>query len=434
MVYDINEVVSQTTKPKVASSAPVNLFGYSRVLASPSDEFVSLNNDTLYTFAHCDVRGEPLVLNLPDTNGRYYVMQFVDAWTNNFAYVGRRASGTSGGLYLLTAADWDGTVPLGMEVVRAPTSVFSIIGRHAVEGTPDVPNVIALQDQTWLTPLSRYPDRVNPESRRFGDHEVAAWNTNVPEGLRFWEQLRAWSQLFPPAPDDQRYLETFAPLGLLETESPYINPDPALSAVLIEGANDGLQVIEEIMRKGAAAPINGWLSAAHSFDYNLDHFGPGTIDAPEWKLPNREESYVVRAASAMGGLWGNHGYEAVYCYSYVDDQGELLTGGRRYSLHFDETPPVGAFWSMTMYDLPKYYLVDNPIDRYAIGSLTPDVQRNSDGSLDIFIQVDNPGAGKQSNWLPTPSGAFRPIMRMYQPGAAILDGTYQLPPIRRLFD
>jgi hypothetical protein len=89
---------------------------------------------------------------------------------------------------------------------------------------------------------------------------------------------------------------------------------------------------------------------------------------------------------------------------------------------------------MTMYDLPKYYLVDNPIDRYAIGSLTPDVQRNSDGSLDIFIQVDNPGAGKQSNWLPTPSGAFRPIMRMYQPGAAILDGTYQLPPIRRLFD
>jgi hypothetical protein len=434
MVYDINEVVSQTTKPKVASSAPVNLFGYSRVLASPSDEFVSLNNDTLYTFAHCDVRSEPLVLNLPDTNGRYYVMQFVDAWTNNFAYIGRRASGTNGGRYLLTSAHWEGDIPSDITVVRAPTTVFSIIGRHAVEGSSDVPNVIALQDQTWLTPLGTYPDRADAGSRRFGDHELAPWNTNVPDSLKFWEQLRAWAQLFPPSPDDQRYFEAFRPLGLLEPESPYINPDPALLAVLIEGERVGLELIEETMRAGATAPVNGWLSAAHSFDYNLDHFGPGTIDAPAWKLPDREASYVVRAASAMGGLWGNHGYEAVYCYTYVDDQGETLTGERRYALHFDETPPVDAFWSITMYDLPKYYLVDNPIDRYAIGSRTPDVQWNDDGSLDIYIQLEHPGAGKESNWLPTPTGAFRPIMRMYQPGTAILDGTYELPPIRRLPD
>ena len=432
LVYNLNEIISQTTAPRVTSSAPVNLFGYARVLASPADEFVSLNNDTLYTFAHCDVRSEPLVLNLPDTHGRYYVMQLVDTWTNNFAYIGRRANGTRAGIYLLAAADWQGDTPPGMTLLRVPTKVFSILGRHIVSGAEDVPNVVKLQEQTWLTPLSRYPELPDRASRHYGDHEVAPWDTSVPDELRFWEQMRSWTQRFPPSTADQKYLATFAPLGLLERESPYKAADSGFSALLVAGAQAGQEAIEALTRQGVGASINGWLSAAHSFDYNLDFFGPGTIDAPEWKLPDRKQAYIVRAAAALGGLWGNHGYEAVYCYTYTDDYGEQLTGERQYLLHFDETPPVDAFWSLTMYDLPKYYLVENAIDRYSIGSNTSGLKRNDDGSLDIFIQRDSPGVERESNWLPSPAGAFRPLMRMYQPGPAILDGSYELPPIRRV--
>jgi hypothetical protein len=137
---------------------------------------------------------------------------------------------------------------------------------------------------------------------------------------------------------------------------------------------------------------------------------------------------VTRAVAARGGLWGNHGYEAAYAACPVDINGEPLTGGARYTLHFDEVPPVEAFWSITMYDTPNYYLVENPIDRYSIGDRTPGLQYNADGSLDICVQADDPGDDKRSNWLPCPAGTFRPLMRMYQPKADILDGRYILPP------
>lgn len=431
LVYDLREVISQTTAPKVSVTAPINLFGHAQILASPADKFVSLNNDTLYSLAHCDVSEEPLVLHLPDTHGRYYVMQFVDAWTNNFTYIGRRASGTAEGTYLLAAANWNGVVPAGMTRIQAPTSVFSIIGRYAVEGVADIPVVGELQSQTWITPLSLYPNLPKTSARHFGDREIAPWNKDVPEELLFWEQLRAWSQRFPPAAEDQRYLRSLASLGLLEPDSPYVSADSAFTAMLVEGIKAGQDAIQAIMRKGLGSATNGWLSAAHSFDYNLDFFGPGTIDAPEWKIDGRAKAYGIRAAAALGGLWGNHGYEAVYAYTYSDEAGDPLTGQRQYVLHFDKTPPVEAFWSLTMYDLPDYYLVENPINRYSIGDRTPGLQWNDDGSLDIYIQHDNPGADKEANWLPAPSDVFRPLMRMYQPGPAILDGSFALPPIRR---
>ena len=143
-------------------------------------------------------------------------------------------------------------------------------------------------------------------------------------------------------------------------------------------------------------------------------------------------SYLARAAAARAGLWGNHGYEAGYASSVTTSDGEQLDGARRYKIHFDRTPPVDAFWSLTMYDMPNYYLVANPIDRYSIGDRTPGVAYGDDGSLDLYLQHDSPGADKESNWLPTPSGDFRPLIRMYQPGAEVLDGSYELPAITRV--
>jgi len=168
------------------------------------------------------------------------------------------------------------------------------------------------------------------------------------------------------------------------------------------------------------------------FDYNLDRCGPGTIDSPDWKIPDRKKAYVTRAVAARAGLWGNHGYEADYEIVHQDEHGDQLTGGRRYEVTFNPPPPAHAFWSLTMYDTPDYYLVDNPINRYSIGDRTPGLRYADDGSVTVYLQVDQPDGDKAANWLPTPSGAFRPILRVYEPASSILEGTYALPKIRRV--
>ena len=197
------------------------------------------------------------------------------------------------------------------------------------------------------------------------------------------------------------------------------------------GQQAGQAKIEELAGSGGGDAA-GWTSAIHMFDYNLDRLGPGTIDAPEWKIADRPKAYVTRAVAARAGLWGNHGYEADYGFVWTDDNGQPLDGANRYELRLEQPPPVDAFWSLTMYDVPDFYLVANPIDRYSIGDRTPGLHTADDGSVTISMQTDSPGPGKESNWLPTPEGRFRPILRMYQPQKAILEGTYVLPAVRKV--
>jgi hypothetical protein len=432
LVYDLTEVVGQTTSAVFSTARPVNVFGHADKLALPADAFVSINNDTLYSIANCDVSREPLFLHLPDTQGRYYVMQFVDAWTNNFAYLGRRATGTKEGTYLLAGPDWQGDVPDGLTLIQTPTNVFTIVGRFAVEGEADVPAVTALQAETWLTPLGRYPDPPDNSARTLGDWDIAPYDERVRDDLAFWEKLRSWMARFPPPAAERDLIESFRPLGLLEAESLYVAPDPELAALLIEGQRAGQAMVEELASGGGIPPINGWSSAIHSFDYNTHSLGIGTIDAPEWRIDDRQRAFATRAGAARGGLWGNHGYEAAYFMTYVDRDGQQLNGANRYRIRFDTVPPVEAFWSITMYDMPKFYLVENPIERYSIGDRTPGLNYNADGSLDIFIQRDSPGPDKESNWLRSAARDFRPLLRAYQPGQSMLDRSYLLPPIQRI--
>lgn len=433
LVYNLDTMAEQASG-KIATGGPVNTFGHAKALLGPEVAFVAPNNDTLYSNLMADVTQEPLVLHLPDTHKRYYVMQFVDAWTNNFAYLGRRATGTEEGLYLLAGPDWEGETPDGMTLVQSPTNIFAIVGRVAVQGKADIPNVLAIQQDIWVTPLSLYPQRPNNSQRKFGDWDLAPFDERVSDELKFWEQMRTGIKLFPPPEAEQAYIQKFASLGLLADESPYVNPDPELVETLQAGAAEFKEFMEATVAQTAKViePVNGWSIPMHIFDYNLNHFQIGTIDAPRWKIQDRAQSFFIRALAARIGLWGNHAYEAVYPIGDMDGNGDRLVGEYPHVLHLDELPPTDAFWSITMYQPPKFYLVANPINRYSIGDRTPGLQYNADGSLDIYFQHESPGPGKESNWLPAPAGPFRVVMRMYQPHEAVLDGSYILPPIRKL--
>ncbi len=427
LVYNLHEIGGFTGGGiDTRLSAPFNHFACARSLLTPDARFVTPNNDTLYIIAMCDLGAGPLAVHVPDAADRYYVLQFVDAWTNNFAYIGRRATGTEEGDYALVPWDFDGRVPDGMSgVVRAPSRVFAIVGRIQVNGESDTPAVQALQDQFAISPLT-------------GDGDAGAAaaaglpnpNDGVAEGLGFWENLRVAIKAFPPPKADEELLAGLEELGLTAEESPYVNPAAELAEKLIAGEESGKNMIEQLMKRGGGQ-INGWSNTLHVFDYNLDYFSLGTIDSDEWKMSDRSQAYLMRAIAARAGLWGNHGYEAAYFSIYLDADGNQLNGANRYELRLERTPPVDAFWSLTMYDTPDYYLVENPIDRYSIGDRTEGLQTAGDGSLTIYLQKESPGPEKESNWLPAPEGDFRPVMRMYQPGREILEGTYVLPAIVR---
>jgi hypothetical protein len=425
LVYDLQEVAEFVEGGgSLPIQAPYNTFAYARRLLGPETKFVSPNNDTLYVIAMLDVRQGPVVLHVPDTQDRYYVLQFVDAWSNNFAYIGRRATGTAEAEFLLTDSGYDGPVPDGMTVVPAPTGVFSIVGRVQVDGEADLPAVQALQDQFTLTPLAggASPGQVAGAPKL---------DPRVRDDLRWWEQFRIALAAFPPPPGDAPFLALAERFGATAAESPYVDPDPELAELLAAGQQAGQAKIEELAGSGGGA-AGGWTSAMHMFDYNLDHLGLGTIDTPEWKIPDRTKAYVTRAVAARAGLWGNHGYEANYAFVWTDADGQPLNGANRYELRLEQPPPVDAFWSLTMYDVPDFYLVANPINRYSIGDRTPGLETADDGSVTISMQTNSPGPDKESNWLPTPQGRFRPILRMYQPQKAILDGTYVLPAVRKV--
>ena len=429
LVYNMREMGKFPAGPNLLGPAPVpyNTFGSARQLLDPTAHFVSPNNDTLYIIAVCDVRSGPLVLQVPDSHDRYYVLQFVDAWTNNFAYIGRRATGTAEARYLLATHDYQGDTPAGLRMLRAPSGVFAIVGRIAVNGAADLPAVHALQDQFALTPLSVYQGGAAPQSISGLPQPEA----RVRPDLKWWEEFRVALAAFPPPAADAPFLAICEKFGLTAPASPFIDPAPELEKVLVAGQKAAEDKLEEII-KTAAKPVNGWQNPLQIFNYNGDYFEIGTLPTPEWIIADRKTAYVTRAIAARVGLWGNHSYEANYQIIYVDADDQPLDGAHRYELHLAELPPVDAFWSLTMYDASEFYLVANPIQRYSIGDRTPGLKYETDGSLTIYLQKDSPGPDKEANRLPTPqTGKFRPIMRMYQPQQPVLDGSFLLPAIKR---
>ncbi|MGD0620151.1 MAG: DUF1254 domain-containing protein [Bryobacteraceae bacterium] len=386
---------------------PVNRFALSTNLSTPDDKVAGPNVDTLYGFAWLDLRKEPQVLHVPDTNDRYYSIQLIDAYANSFAYVGRRATGTKEGRFAITGPGWTGTLPDGVQRIESPTNRVLALTRTLVRGQADLANAQAVQLQYTLSALSELTQPAQPPftlQSAIGAFPVFDLSGS---GAKFFDDLGAALQADPPAASDGERLARFAQVGIGPGRKPA--EDPKLADVLQEAAKSAEA---KIKAANFSTPVNGWRVNLQVASFIKDPL-----------------------ASAAINRWGpgtHIAQEALYFFTNSDSDGKTLSGATRYRLHFaaGQLPPVDAFWSLILYG-PDFFLVRNPIQRYSIGDRTEGVKRNDDGSLDIYIQHDPPAEGA-SNWLPAPEGKFQLILRTYQPRPEVLSANYKVPAVERV--
>ena len=393
----------------VRRGVPLNQLVRSERLATPESKAAAFpNNDTLYASAWLDLRQEPIILHVPDTQERYYSVQLMDAYTNTFAYVGRRVTGTKEGNYAIVGPAWQGTLPAGVKPIKSPTNTVWSLVRILVEGEDDLPAVRALQQQYTLTPLIAYGS-TTPSAQVPPKPSAQAAESN---GLQFYDELSAALQDDPPPEDESPLLTLFAQVGIGQNRRPSQEvKDQATIDGLKQAILEGDRLIDQ-KASNLGTTVNGW-----RVNYQIGNFG---------------KDYLLRAATAKMTFAPNTAEESLYFTAQVDSNGKPLSGANQYRLRFDANrlPPVDAFWSLTMYGLDRF-LVANPLNRYAISDRTKGLQYNADGSLDIYIQHEVP-VGKESNWLPAPAEGFSLMLRAYQPRAELLTGAYKVPPMKRV--
>jgi len=372
------------------------------------------NADTLYTTSFFDVGKEPWILSIPDMKGRYFLMPMLDGWTTVFQVPGKRTTGTGAQTFAVVGPHWQGQLPKGMDLIKSPTSTVFLIGRTQTNGKADYAAVHKFQDGLKAVPLSRYGKAYTPPNGTVNatlDMSAPSGQVHKMGAATFFATFAELLKANPPHANDYPILARMQRIGIepgksfsLASASPEVRR--ALEAAVPEAQQD---IEASIHRSGVMA--NGWR-------INLSAVGTYGTD------------YLQRAGIAYAGLGANTIQDAVYPTLFTDTNGEPLRAERRYQMHFDkdQIPPVRAFWSLTMYDERQLFAA-NPIDRYAIGDRDK-LAFNPDGSLDLYVQRDSPGADKESNWLPTPaSGNFTMNLRLYWPKWQVIDGTWVPPPV-----
>ncbi len=382
---------------------------------TPEDKAIqSPNSDTPYSFIGADLRAEPLVLTVPPVeDGRYYSLQFIDGYTYNFAYVGSRTTGNGGGKYLLAGPGWQGERPEGVdEVIRSDTELAFVLYRTQLFGPDDLENVKKIQAGYQVTPLSVFLNQPSPAPAPAIDFAPPLTPDQQKTSPQFFEILNFAMRFAPTLPAEQQLRDRFATIG--------IGPD---------GTFDADELTPE-MRK---AIEDGMADAWAEFDtLKKDKVDTDQVGAADFfgTKEDLDGNYLYRMAGAVLGIYGNTKEEALYPAATVDSAGAPLTGANNYTYRFEpgQLPPVNAFWSLTMYQLPESLLVDNPIDRYVINSpMLPDLVRDPDGGITLYLQNQSPGPAKEANWLPAPKGPFLVALRLYWPKPDALDGQWQAP-------
>jgi len=404
----------------VPMRAPINQFAHFRAYPkADSRDIVRFNFDTLYSFAWVDLSSGPVVLSLPDTKGRYYLVPALDMWTDVFCSLGSRTTGTTAGDFAFVAPDWQGTLPPKVEKIVAPTSLIWVMGRVQTSGPSDFENVHKVQEGFGLTPLAEWGKSYSPPANNQVNASIDGRTPPLMQvmklsGVEMFSCLSALMKKYPPHPNDYPILFRMRVLGLVPGET---WDNARLDSAAIEAINAGGKMAQEemiVVGKKFGTRVNGWSIAVD----NMGTYGT---------------SYLRRAVIALGGIGANLPEDAIYPSAFVDGDGNPLDSANRYVLHFEKGafPPANAFWSITMYDRDGFQ-APNAINRFAIGD-RDNLKFNSDGSLDIYVQAESPGEDKKANWLPAPhSGLMAPTMRIYSPRVEVIEGVWTPPPFKRV--
>lgn len=398
-VWGSPALVMAATRARLLCLTSVNTFVDQPGLANPSSRLVVTPNvDTLYSSAWLDLRRGPVLLHVPAVNDRYYVLQLLDLYTNTFADIGTRSTGTAAATYAVVGPNWHGRTPPGAHRIAAPTPDVWIIGRTLVRSQDDQSAAAAVQQGFVLEPSHPNSTAVGTPELPGGASCSAALASPPPSEPSFFHELAAVMAADPPPARDAPILHDLAAAGIRPGGS--IAVQPPVAPLLTEGAG----IASILVNRFAATSLrsmHGWSQLPNVGNYGRDYF--------------------ARAIAAERVLGANVPKESVYFSASVDQVGSPLTGTRSYVLHFPPKgdPPItpAGFWSVTLYG-PDHFLVANPERRYAIGDRTPALVRDADGSLDILIG-GQPAPDRPQNWLPAPPGPFNLVLRAYLPATAL---------------
>jgi hypothetical protein len=391
-----------------------SILNVARVFTPEDTAFVTPNSDTPYTFVGPDLRAEPMVLTVPAMEkNRYFVFQMMDLYTFNFDYVGSRTTGNGGGDFLIAGPNWKGPTPKGIKkVIHSETQLVNVVGRTQLFNPSDLDNVKKIQTGYKLRPLSEYLGKSAPPPAPDVNWLKPMKPAEQSKSLEFFNQLAFLLQFTSVNPGEATLRQRFESIGI-EPGKPFeiASLPEARKTALLNGLADGQKEIDTYR-----ATLGG---------KSADLFGSRAF------LKN---NYLKRATGTQVGIGANSKDEALYPIYDKDSEGKPLDGNSgRYVLRYanGSFPPVNAFWSLTMYALPSQLLVKNPINRYLINApMLPNLKRDADGGLTIYIQNETPGADKEANWLPAPKGPFMLAARYYWPKPVLLEGKWKSPAVQ----
>jgi hypothetical protein len=408
-------------------SAPMNAFA--NVATFPTADMKAVvrpNFDTLYSSAYLDLTKGPVIVSAPDTGGRYYLLPMLDMWTDVFASPGSRTTGTQAGNFLVAGPGWrpdlrerlieEFRLPAGTQRIDAPTPYVWIIGRTKTDGPPDYEAVHKIQQGYKITPLSEWGKTAKPVTGKV-DPSVdmktpPKLQVDKMPGEQYFAYAAELMKLHPPHVTDQPIVAQMRRLGIEPGKSLDVAKlDPSVKAALDRAPAEAQKLM--------AWKLPTLARVANYWSMNTDTMGVyGTY-------------YLKRAIVTQQGLGANLPEDAIYPLELADASGKPLDGANKYVLRFEKgaTPPVNAFWSLTLYD-PEGYQVPNSLNRFAVSSWMP-FKYNPDGSLVLYFQNESPGKDNEANWLPAPKGPFNLTMRLYGPKSDVLTGRWNPPAVQQ---
>jgi hypothetical protein len=399
--------------------APWNQIHNTPRVYTPADTAIQTpNSDTPYSMIGMDLRAEPIVLTVPAIEKeRYYSIQLIDAYTFNFDYIGSRATGNDGGSYMVAGPNWKGETPKGVKkVLRSETEFVLGFYRTQLFNPDDIDNVKKVQAGYKAQTLSAFLGQPAPKAAPAIDFIKPLSPAEEKTSLEFFNILNFVLGYCPTDPTEVALMARFAKIGVGGGKTMDVSKlSPDMKKAIEEGVADAWAAFGGLEKEVAAGKVTS-----------------GDVFGTRAYLKN---NYLYRMGAAVMGIYGNSKLEAMYPVYVVDEAKQKLDGVNRYTLRFapGQLPPVHAFWSLTMYELPKSLLVANPINRYLINSpMLPQLKKDADGGLTLIIQNESPGKDKEANWLPAPKGPFIMYMRLYWPKEEAVEGKWTAPAARQV--